>query len=166
MTSPSFQELYPEETRYCYGCGPRNEHGHRIRSYWDNDETVCRFDPEPFHTSMPGFVYGGLIASLIDCHGTGSAAAFAHRAEGREMGTDPPLRFVTGSLHVDYLKPTPLGVTLTLRGREKSIKGRVVVVSVSVHAHAIECARGEVVAVRMPEHWLESLKPNGSRAGS
>jgi acyl-coenzyme A thioesterase PaaI-like protein len=153
----SFQDLYPAETRHCYGCGVLNEKGHRIQSYWAGDETVCRFDPAPFHTSMPGYVYGGLIASLIDCHGTGSAAAFAHRAENREMGTEPPLRFVTGSLHVDFLKPTPLGVPLTLHGRETRIEGRVVVVGVSLHAGGIECARGEVVAVRMPQAWIESL---------
>jgi acyl-coenzyme A thioesterase PaaI-like protein len=161
MTTTSFQDHYPRETRYCYGCGPLNEQGYHLRSFWEGDETTCRFDPEPFHTSMPGYVYGGLIASLIDCHGTGSAAAFAYRAEGREVGSEPPLRFVTASLHVDYLKPTPLGVTLTLRGREKRIKGRVVTVEISLYASGVECARGEVVAVRMPEGWLDSLKTNG-----
>ena len=119
---------------------------------------MCRFDPRPYHTAMPGYVYGGLLASLVDCHGTGSAAAFAYRAEGREVGTEPVLRFVTGSLKVDYLKPTPLGVTLALRGREKAIKGRVVTVDISLHAEGVECVHGEVVAVRMPEAWLESLK--------
>lgn len=158
MISDSFQEHYPEETKHCYGCGPVNEHGLHIRSYWDGDETVCRFDPKPYHTAMPGYVYGGLLASLVDCHGTGSAAAFAYRAEGRELGTEPALRFVTGSLKVDYLKPTPLGVTLTLRGRQKEIRKRVVTVEVSLYAEGVECVRGEVVAVRMPEEWLESLK--------
>lgn len=157
-TTSSFQEHYPEETQHCYGCGPLNERGLHIQSYWDGDETICRFDPKPYHTAMPGYVYGGLIASLIDCHGTGSAAAFAHRAEGRELGTEPALRYVTASLHVDYLKPTPLGVTLTLRGREKGIEGRAVTVGVSLYAEEQQCARGEVVAVRIPETWLESLK--------
>jgi acyl-coenzyme A thioesterase PaaI-like protein len=158
MATKSFQDLYPEATRHCYGCGPLNPHGHGLQSFWEGEETVARFDPEPHHTSMPGYVYGGLIASLIDCHGTGSAAAFAHRAESREMGTEPALRYVTGSLHVDYLKPTPLGTTLVLKGREKSIQGRVVVVEVSLYAEGVECARGEVVAVRIPERWLESLE--------
>jgi acyl-coenzyme A thioesterase PaaI-like protein len=163
MTTKSFQEHYPEDTRHCYGCGSLNPRGHRLQSFWEGDETVARFDPEPYHTSMPGYVYGGLIASLIDCHGTASAAAFAHRAEAREMGTEPALRFVTASLHVDYLKPTPLGTTLVLKGREKSIKGRAVVVEVSLQAEGVECARGEVVAVRIPERWLESLKPPPQR---
>lgn len=154
----SFQDLYPEETQYCYGCGTRNAHGHQIKSYWDGDETICRFEPKPYHTAFPGYVYGGLIASLIDCHGTGTAAATAYRAEGREMGTDPPLRFVTASLSVEYRKPTPLGVTLTLRGRARPIEGRAVTVDVSLSAEDVECARGEVVAVRMPDEWLASLR--------
>lgn len=158
MTEPSFQDLYPEETRHCYGCGTLNEHGHHIQSYWDGDETICRFDPKPYHTAIPGFVYGGLIASIIDCHGTGSAAAAAYRAEGRTMGSEPVLRYVTGSLKVDYLKPTPLGVTLTVRGRVREIKGRVVKVDASLTANSIECAKGEVVAVRMPEKWLAELQ--------
>jgi acyl-coenzyme A thioesterase PaaI-like protein len=154
----SFQKHYPRETQYCYGCGALNERGLHIESFWDGDETLCRFDPAPYHTAMPGYVYGGLIASLVDCHGTGSAAAFAYRAEGRELGTEPVLRYVTGRLEVDYLKPTPLGVTLELRGREKAIKGRVVTVEVSLHAEGVECARGVVVAVRIPEAWVESLR--------
>ena len=75
------------------------------------------FTPQPYHIAVPGFVYGGLIASLVDCHGTGTAAAGAYRSQGRPMDSEPPMRFVTGSLHVDYLKPTPLGVPLELHGR-------------------------------------------------
>jgi acyl-CoA thioesterase FadM len=96
-------------------------------------------------------VYGGLIASLIDCHGTGTAAAAAYRAAGREMGTEPAFRFVTASLHVDYLKPTPLGVPLEVRGTVKEIKGRKVVVTAILSAKGEVCARGEVVAVQVPE---------------
>jgi acyl-coenzyme A thioesterase PaaI-like protein len=99
---------------------------------------------------VPGFVYGGLIASLIDCHSTGTAAAAMYRAEGREMDTLPAFRFVTGSLHVDFLKPTPLGGELEIRGRVKEIKGRKVIVESTVYAAGVATARGEVVAVQMP----------------
>jgi len=149
----AFQDYYPENVAHCYGCGTRNLHGHRIRTFWDGDETVTRFTPEPYHTAVPGFVYGGLIASLVDCHSTGTAAAAAYRAEGRDMDTSPPLRFVTGSLHVDYLKPTPLGTELELRGRVQEIKGRKVIVETTVHAAGAVTARGTVVAVRMPEDF-------------
>ena len=147
----AFQDTYPENVAHCYGCGRLNEHGHQIKTYWDGDETVTRFQPHPEHTAIPGFVYGGLIASLIDCHSTGTAAAAAYRAEQREMDSEPPLRFVTGSLHVDFLKPTPLGPILELRGRVKELKGRKVVVESEVWVDGAMTARGEVVAVKMPD---------------
>lgn len=153
MGKTAFQDHYPDDVSHCYGCGRSNEHGLQIKSYWDGDETVATFLPRPYHTAIPGYVYGGLIASLIDCHGTGTAAAAAYRAEGREMGTEPALRFVTASLKVDYLRPTPLGVPLTVRGTVKEVKGRKVVVGATLSAGDEVCARGEVVAVQMPEHW-------------
>jgi acyl-coenzyme A thioesterase PaaI-like protein len=153
-TEKAFQDYYPDQMSYCYGCGRLNEHGHQIKSYWQGDESICVFQPQPYHIAVPGYVYGGLIASLVDCHGTGTAAAAAYRAEGRSMDTDPPLRFVTGSLHVDYLKPTPLGVPLELRGRVKEIKGRKVVVEIDLSAQGEVCARGQVVAVQIPENML------------
>jgi len=146
----AFQDHYPESTSHCYGCGSLNAHGHRIRTFWDGDETVTRFSPEPWHTAVPGYVYGGLIASLVDCHSTGTAAAAMYRSEGREMDTLPPLRFVTGSLQVSYLKPTPLGGELELRGKVVELNGRIVVVETTVFAGGVATARGTVVAVRMP----------------
>jgi acyl-coenzyme A thioesterase PaaI-like protein len=150
----AFQDHYSDSTSYCYGCGRLNEQGLQIKSYWDGDEAVCDFQPRPYHTAIPGYVYGGLIASLIDCHSTGTAAAAAYRAEGRSMDSDPPFRYVTASLHVDYLRPTPIDATLTLRARVQEIKGRKTSVHCSLYANGDECARGEVVVVQMPEKWL------------
>ena len=152
----AFQDYYPDETSYCYGCGRLNEQGLRIKSYWDGDESVCVYTPRPYHSALPGFVYGGLLASLIDCHSTGTAAAAMYRAAGRAMDTQPAFRFVTASLHVDYLKPTPLGVPLKVRGVVKEIKGRKVVVSATISAQGIVCVRGEVVAVQVPEGMIKS----------
>ena len=61
----AFQDHYPENVAHCYGCGRLNKHGHQIRTEWDGDETVTRYMPQPYETSVPGFAYGGLIASLI-----------------------------------------------------------------------------------------------------
>jgi acyl-coenzyme A thioesterase PaaI-like protein len=152
----AFQDYYPEELSHCYGCGSSNLHGHRIKSYWDGDETVAHFTPSPYHTAIPGFVYGGLIASLIDCHGTGTASAAAYRVAGRAMGSAPALRFVTAALEVDYLAPTPLGVELELRGTPVEVKEKKVVVDITVAAAGKITAQGRVVAVRMPE----SMKPS------
>ena len=154
MTEKAFQDYYPDHLSYCYGCGRLNEHGLQIKSYWDGEETVCIFQPRPYHIAIPGYVYGGLIASLIDCHCTGTAAAAAYRAEGRAMDTEPPLRFLTASLHVDYVRPTPLGVPLEIRARVKEIKGRKVVIAATLSAQGEVCARGEAVAVQMPDRLL------------
>jgi acyl-coenzyme A thioesterase PaaI-like protein len=119
---------------------------------WEGDSSY--FYPPKYHIAIPGYVYGGLIASIIDCHGTGTAAAALYHSEGREMGTEPPVRFVTASLHVEYIRPTPLGVPLEVRGEVKEIKGHKVVVSARVSAGGKVYARGEVVAVQMPEHMM------------
>ena len=154
MSSKGFQDYYPDELSHCFGCGSKNPAGHHLKSYWDGDETVARFTPDAAHTAIPGYVYGGLIASLIDCHGTGTAFAVACRAQGRAMSEDPPLRFVTASLKVDYLAPTPMGRELVLRGRPTEIKDRKVIVEISLQAGDVLCARGTVIAVKMPENML------------
>jgi len=150
MEEKAFQDYYADNVSHCYGCGRLNEEGLHIRSYWDGETSVARFTPKACHIAAPGFVYGGVIASLIDCHGTGTAAAAAYRSEQRAMDTEPGIRFVTASLRVDYLLPTPLGPELTARGTVKSVGKRKVVVAVEVLAEERVCARGEVVAVRMP----------------
>ena len=162
MSGKAVQDFYPPDLSHCYGCGRLNEHGYQIKTYWDGDETVARFTPQPYHISIPGYVYGGLLASLIDCHGTGTAAAASYRAEGREPGSEPPFRFVTAALRVDYLKPTPLGVTLEIRGRVLEIKGRKVVVSAELSAGGVVCVRGEVVAVQVPGMMIpaQNTKPD------
>jgi acyl-coenzyme A thioesterase PaaI-like protein len=145
------QDHYPDDFAHCYGCGRLNPEGHHVKTAGDSDEAVARFTPRPAHMALPGFVYGGLIASLVDCHAIGTAAAAVERAAGRAIGDGPAPRFVTASLHVDYLKPTPLGPELELRARATEVGGRKVVVEVSVSAGGVVTARGEVVAVRMPD---------------
>ncbi|GAP63612.1 hypothetical protein ARMA_2035 [Ardenticatena maritima] len=152
MSEPTaIQDLYPDPFAVCYGCGRLNPHGLHFQTYREGDETITRYTPQPYHTAIEGYVYGGLIASLIDCHGTGSAAIFAAEARGIDLTREPPPRFVTGSLRVDFLKPTPLGVPLEVRGRAKEIRGRKVVVLAELYADGVLTARGEVVAVEVPE---------------
>ena len=164
MIDTAVQDTYPEDLSHCYGCGRLNAQGHRLQSHWDGAEAVAHFRPEPYHTAIPGFVYGGLIASLIDCHGTGTAAAAAHQAEGRPLGSEPPLRFVTASLKVDFLRPTPLGGPLVLRGRVEEQSDRKVIVAISVAAEGTICAKGQVVAVRMPATMAPSAPSSPATA--
>ncbi len=155
MKLKAVQDYYPEQLSYCYGCGRLNEQGHQIKSYWDGEETIAHFTPRPYHIAIPGYVYGGLVASLIDCHGTGTAALAAYRNEGREPGTEPAFRFVTASLQVDYLRPTPLGPELELRGKIIEIKGRKVISEITLSANGEVTARGKVIAVQMPENLIK-----------
>ena len=150
----SFQDYYPESLRHCYGCGSENPHGLHIRSFWEGEESVAVFQPREYHLAFPGYVYGGLLASLIDCHCVGTAAAAAYREEGRELGTLPAFRYVTASLQVDFLKPTPLGPPIEIRARVEEIKGRKTILSATVSAGPEVSVRGRVIAVRIPEHLV------------
>jgi acyl-coenzyme A thioesterase PaaI-like protein len=159
MEIKAFQDYYPDELSLCYGCGRLNPHGMQIKSYWDGEESVCRFQPGPYHTVLEGYVYGGLIASIIDCHGTGTGAAAMYRAENRPMDSQPPIRCVTAKLQVEYLKPTPMG-QLELRGRVKELSTRKAIIAVDVLANGVVCTTGEVIAVRINDEWLQKyLQP-------
>ena len=149
-TTNAVQDFYPDDFAHCYGCGRLNAHGLHVLTRWEGDEAVSRFTPRPEHMALPGYVYGGLISSLIDCHSMGTAAAATERAAGRDIGEQPSPRFVTASLHVDFLKPTPLGPELEIRARATEVGERKVVVQATVSANGVVTARGETVAVRMP----------------
>ena len=150
------QDEYAEEFAWCYGCGRLNKKGYQFRTAWSGEETVTLYEPKQAHTAIPGFVYGGLIASLVDCHGTGSASLALHRKKGFEPGSgEEPPRFVTASLHVDYLKPTPQGILLKAVGKIEEIHPKKFKVKTEVYAGDILCATGEVTAVVMPASFAE-----------
>jgi acyl-coenzyme A thioesterase PaaI-like protein len=148
--TPAIQDLYPDDFAHCFGCGRHNASGHQLKSFVDGEEVTAHFLPAPHHISVPGFVYGGLLASLVDCHAMATAAAAAELAAGRSIGEGPAPRYVTASLHVEYLKPTPLGVELEIRGRVKERSERKAIVTLTVSAAGAVTARAEVIAVRMP----------------
>ncbi|MBT2638320.1 MULTISPECIES: PaaI family thioesterase [unclassified Bacillus (in: firmicutes)] len=148
----AIQDEYPEDFAWCYGCGRMNEQGHHFRTGWDGDKTISIYNPQKEHMALPGFVYGGVIGSFVDCHGTGSAALYLHRKNGYEPGdgAEPP-RFVTASLHVDFMKPTPQGTALKAIGTVHEIHPKKYRVETEVYAGETFCAKGEVIAVVMPD---------------
>jgi acyl-coenzyme A thioesterase PaaI-like protein len=146
----ALQDLYPADFAHCHGCGRLNEQGLHIKSEWHEGEAIARFRPESHYIALPGFVYGGLIACLADCHAMATAAAATMVARGEVPGQDPTPRFVTASLKVDYLRPTPMGPELVLKSRPVEVTERKVIVELSVFADGVECARARVVAVRAP----------------
>lgn len=144
-TSPAIQDRYDEAFQVCYGCGALNEQGLQLKSRVRGDRVVAQFHPAPEQLGVPGVVYGGLIASLVDCHGIATGAAhFQPDAEGT------PPRCVTGSLHVDYRKPTPLdGRPIELSARVVEASERKAIVDVEVSVGGEVTAEGRVVAVRL-----------------
>ena len=147
MDQQAFQDQYPDDYAHCFGCGRLNTAGHHLKSYWEGEESVCRYTPDPKYTGgFPGFLYGGIIASLIDCHGAGTAAAAKAREDGK-----PISRFVTASIKVDYLAPTPINTELEVRGKPVEIKGRKVLVDLTVSAAGKICATGSVVMVQIKD---------------
>jgi acyl-coenzyme A thioesterase PaaI-like protein len=154
----AIQDRYPDNYAHCYGCGRLNVHGLHVRSEWREGECVTRFNPAEYHLAMPGFVYGGLLASLIDCHAMATAAGASMAAAGKAPGRDESPRFVTASLTVDYVRPTPIGKTLELRAQPAQSSERKVVVTVQVLVDGEECARGRVIAVRLPEQMAAALE--------
>jgi acyl-coenzyme A thioesterase PaaI-like protein len=148
---PAIQDLYPDDLAHCFGCGRNNLDGYQLKSFAEGDEVVARFTPATHHTSIPGFVYGGLLASLADCHAMATATAATEIAAGRRLGDAPTPRFVTAALRVDYLKPTPLAVELEIRGHVTQMSEKKAVVEVTISAAGTVTVRAEVVAVRLPK---------------
>jgi len=152
MPQKFFQDYYPDAYSHCYGCGRLNEKGMHIKSCWDGDESLCRFTP-PLDQSggFPDYLYGGLIASLIDCHCAGTAAAAKHKHDGYILGEQPLPRFVTASLKVDYLKPTPIGIELEIRAQVLEVKNRKVTLRARIIAAGVTTAKGEAIMVQLPD---------------
>lgn len=151
MVEKAIQDTYADEAAVCYGCGRNNTDGLQIKTHWDGEKGICRFKPKPHHTAYPGFVYGGLIACLIDCHSLATATAASYHAEGREPGSEPPIRFLTGTLTVRYLRPTPIDTELVLHARIKMLRQKKAAISCALYANGNECAQGEVIAIRAPK---------------
>ncbi|CAD7840879.1 MAG: hypothetical protein [Olavius algarvensis Delta 4 endosymbiont] len=147
--SKAIQEYTPAELAVCYGCGWNNPHGLHVKTYWDGEKGVTRFRPAPHHAAYPGTTYGGLLASLVDCHSVGTVVAAAYQAENRAPGTDPVIIYVTANLNVTFKQPTPLEAELELIARVTALNGRKARAECIVKAEGKVCVTAEVIAVRV-----------------
>ena len=145
----ALQDAWPEAT--CYGCGPANAHGHRIKSYWSEDgtEILCEFQALAEHNAgFPNVMYGGLVASLIDCHSIWTAIAWTYREEERPHGSAPSISYVTGEINVRFLKPTALDQPAILRARVVELHPKKALVQCDFYSGGTTTAEGKVTAVR------------------
>ena len=151
----AFQDLLPHN--HCYGCGPDNRGGLKLKSYWNADGvSVAEFLPQPIHcAAAKHFVNGGVLATLVDCHGVCTAMADAYRRVGKSLTKEPLFAFATGSLTVKYPRPTPMGTLLNLEAEVCATDAKQSTVDVKLSAGGKVCVSATVVAVRVPESWLE-----------
>lgn len=147
-TQRSLQERYAPGNR-CFGCGPANPKGLRIRSFPDGDELVCAWRPEPHHEAWENMLNGGICGTLLDCHSNWTAAWHLMRARGDEELPST----VTAEFHVRLLRPTPTGGEIHLRARvvESHEDRAVVEATLSAEGQVTATCRGVFVAVE-PGH--------------
>jgi acyl-coenzyme A thioesterase PaaI-like protein len=151
----AIQDYYPDDSAQCYGCGRLNKDGHYFRTGWREDKTLTVYTPREEHTAVPGFVYGGVIASLLDCHGSGSCALALFRKNGHELGDDvKPTQFVAASLQVNFLKPTPHGKPLKVIGTVTEIHPKRFKVNSELFVDEHLCVTSEFEGVVMPKDFL------------
>ena len=147
----------------CYGCGPNNPDGLKIKSRWSDDGrfVVAQYNADAkYNAGMHDVMYGGTVASLIDCHCVWTAIAFARKAENRSADSPPSLVYVTGKLEITYLKPTPLSKTLHIRAWADGEIGKSIRVLCELGPRDDVTATGVVTAVRLDSpHAAVSRKP-------
>lgn len=141
------QELLKVE---CFGCGVLNERGLKIKSRWSGDRLVCHWRPEAHHIGYPGLIYGGIVASVVDCHAIWTAMATLCREQAHDLAAGaPPFAFVTGRLSVNYLKAMSIEAALELRAHVIEQSERKSLVACEVLQDGEVCATAEVLAVRV-----------------
>jgi acyl-coenzyme A thioesterase PaaI-like protein len=133
----------------CFGCGPANARGLRLKSRLQGDEVVAAWTPEPHHEAYPGVLNGGIIGALLDCHGNWTAAHHLMQ----KGGVDRPPCTVTAEYGVKLLRPTPSTQALSLRARVVSAASDRAEVEATLESGGNVCARfrGTFVAVK-PGH--------------
>ena len=148
MTEQSLQEKYAPRMA-CFGCGPANERGLRLRSLPRGEEAICEWQPETMHEAYPGMLSGGIIGTLLDCHSNWTAAWHLMNSAGEQT---PPCT-VTADFHVKLLRPTPTDAPVLLSARVVEAKSDRAIVEATLTAHGKVCAtcRGTFVAVK-PGH--------------
>lgn len=148
----AFQDLMLDN--HCWGCGANNAAGLQLKSEWQGPEAVARWSPSPEYAAGPRhFLNGGVIATLLDCHGVCTAVADAYRRDDRPIGSAPELWHATTSLEIRYLRPTPIDAPVLLRGTVVSVGDDGTTVECSLEAAGKERVRAMVTSVQVPESW-------------
>jgi len=132
----------------CFGCGQDNPFGLQIESHWEGEEVVCRWTPKDYMIGPPDCLYGGISASLIDCHSVNTALSYAHRLAGNHDIYDRSIQMVTGNMNIRYLKPVPMA-EVELRASVEKVDGRKYSIKTVLKSNGVICVTGEVLAIQI-----------------
>jgi acyl-coenzyme A thioesterase PaaI-like protein len=148
----AFQDAMKDN--FCWGCGADNPDGLHLKSRWDGEGSIAEWTASPQHAAGPRhFLNGGVIATILDCHGVCTAIAEAYRRDGREIGSDPSIWHATKSMEIQYLRPTPITAQLVLRGTVVAVGDSGTTVECVLEAEGKLRARARVTSIRVPDSW-------------
>jgi acyl-coenzyme A thioesterase PaaI-like protein len=157
VTGVSIQDQLVDN--HCWGCGADNSEGLHLKSFWAGGSATAVFLPHArFAAGPPHVLNGGIIATLLDCHGVCTAMARAYDDERRAIGSHPDIWYATTSMTVDYLRPTPIGDEVELRARVTAVEGRATTVACVLACAGKERAQATVTSVRVPEEWRHGAR--------
>jgi acyl-coenzyme A thioesterase PaaI-like protein len=152
MTGASIQDQIPDN--HCWGCGADNPQGLHLKSFWDGRHAIARLLPDGAFAAGPLHVLnGGIIATLLDCHGVCTAIARAYDDERRAIGSAPEIWHATTSMTVDYLRPTPIGAEVALSAEVVAVDDKGTAVDCVLSCAGKDRARATVRSVRVPDSW-------------
>ena len=152
----AIQDRYGERFQHCWGCGPKNDLGLHLKTYPSIDGKSCisRIKLENAYTGgVPSNVFGGMIATIFDCHGTASAAWFAHHQKGLELTESTVIgRFITARLEIDYLSPSPIEDEIVVISTLEELGERKAIIAMEMTVATKVRAKAKMVAVAVKDH--------------
>lgn len=150
------QDTYGERFQYCWGCGPKNDMGLHLKSYpsQDGKSVTAKIIPDKMYTGgVPQNLFGGMIAMIFDCHGTASAAYFAHIDKGLEFDENTIIgRFITARLEVDFKKPTPMNEEIIVSSKLIELGERKAIIEMEMTAKGEVRAKAKMIAVKVKDN--------------
>jgi len=148
----AIQDTYEQRFKHCWGCGADNPDGIQLKSYptEDGEHCIAKYTPADKYTGgVPNNLFGGIMATLFDCHSTASAAWFNLRNKREELTEDTVIeRYITARIEVDFVKPVPMNTELTVCSTLEELTDRKAIIRTTLEFDGEVGAKAKVIAVK------------------
>lgn len=156
--SKAIQDYYPENATKCFGCGRTNAEGMHIKTFWDGNEGTCHFIPQKQHTGYPGILYGGIVASLIECNSEAVSAAATYEAENLEIETlKKNIFFTIVRSNIRFHSAIPIDSTVVVKTKIETLKKKLVKLTISIYSNNKLCTTAETTTMRIEKELSKNL---------